>query len=84
MLVHVEPARDANQVLREFGVDAPVARLVRVGECAAGHRAANPQVIELGRLRTQARFDVAQALPIRELREGHAAQLNSRMRRSPP
>ena len=75
-LVEIEPARNTNQVLREFCVDAPVARFVRVGERTARHRSANPQVIELGRLRTQARFDVAQALAIRELREGHAAQLS--------
>ena len=37
--------------------------------------AANPQVIELGLLRAQARFDVAQALAISQLREGHAEKL---------
>ena len=74
-LVEIEPARNANEVLRELGVDTPVARFVRVGQRAARHRSANPKVIELGRLRTQAGLDVAQTLAIRELREGHAAQL---------
>ena len=73
--VEVEPARDANQVLRELGVDAPVARFVGVGQRAARHRSANPKVIELGRLRTQAGLDVAQTLAIGELRERHAAKL---------
>ena len=73
--VDVEPARDANQMLGELGIDAPVARFVRIGQRAARHRSANTQVIELGRLRTQAGLDVAQALAIGQLREGHAAEL---------
>src|SRR5579864_1256579 len=37
----------------------------------ARHGAAKSQVIELGTLHTQTRFDVAQALAIGQLREGH-------------
>ena len=36
---------------------------------------ANPKVIELGVLRAQTGFDVAQALAIGQLREGHAQEL---------
>ena len=74
-LVHVKPARDADQVLRELGVDSPVARFVRIGQRAPGHRAANTQVVELRALGTKARFDVAQALAIGELCKCHAAEL---------
>ena len=63
-LVHIELARDPDQVLRELGIDAPVARFVRIGQGAAGHRCADPQVVELGALSTQAGGDVAQALAI--------------------
>ena len=61
-----------NQTLSEARVDAPVARRVGVGQRVAGDGAANPQVIELGGLRSQARLDIAQALPVGQLRKGHA------------
>lgn len=51
------------------------ARFVGIGERAARHMAPDSQVIELGSLRPQAGFDVAQALAIGELRERRAAQL---------
>ena len=60
-----------DQHLREVGVDAPVARLVGVGQRRARHLAAETHVVELAAHRTQARFDVAQALAIGQLREGH-------------
>src|SRR5579863_5234271 len=54
-----------------IGEDAPVARLVGVGQRAARNRTANAQVIQLSTERAQARFDVARTLAIRELRKGH-------------
>jgi len=74
-LVHVESARDANRVLRNLRVDAPIARFVCIGKRALGHRSANAQVVELGRVRTQTGFDVAQALAVGQLRKRHAAEL---------
>jgi hypothetical protein len=74
-LVQVEPARDADQVLCKLRIDAPIARLVRVGQRAACHHSPNTQVVELGRMRTKTGFDVAQALPISELCESHTAEL---------
>jgi hypothetical protein len=53
----------------------PIARLVRIGQGASGYRTPNPQVVELGGLRTQAGRDIAQTLSIGQLREGRAAKL---------
>ena len=74
-LVDVEPARDSDQVLGKLGIDAPVARFVRVGKRAPGHRSANAQVVKLRILGPKARFDVAQALAVAELGKRHAAKL---------
>ena len=73
--VDIQPSCDPDQALGEVGVDAPVANSIGVGERVARYRRANPKVIELGLLRTQARFDVAQTLPISQLCEGHAQKL---------
>ena len=74
-LVHIAPARDANQVLCKLRVDAPIARFVRIGQRAARDRTTNAEVIELGRLRSQAGLDIAQTLAVAQLREGHVAEL---------
>ena len=63
------------RALREVGVDAPVAHRVGIGQGVARDAAANAHVIELARLRSQTRFDVAQALAIGQLRERHAQEL---------
>ena len=57
--------------LREVGVDAPVVALVGVGQRGARHPAAEAHVVELAAHRPQARLDVAQALAVSQLREGH-------------
>jgi predicted nucleic acid-binding protein len=59
----------------ELGINAPVARLVGVGQSAAAHLATQPHVIEFGRLRAQTRLDVAQAFAVGQLREGHRQKL---------
>ena len=74
-LVGVKSPGRADQALREVAVDAPIARRVGIGQRVARDRAAKSQVIELGALRTQTRLDVAQALAIGQLREGHAQVL---------
>lgn len=74
-LVGVKSSGCADQALCEVAVDAPIPRRVGIGQRVACHRAAKSQVIELGALHTQTRFDVAQALAIGQLREGHAEVL---------
>jgi len=64
-----------NEGLGEFVVDTPVARLVGIGQGAAADVATDAEVVELGGLRSQTSFDVAQALAIRQLRKGHAQEL---------
>ena len=71
----IQTARGADKGVGKLGVDAPVARLVGVGQRAAAHRATQSHVIELGRLRVQTRFDIAQAFAIGQLREGHREKL---------
>ena len=71
----VERLRLHDQALGELGVHAPVARFVGIGEGGAADRLAKAHVVERGRLRREARLDVAQALAVGQLGEGHAAQL---------
>ena len=68
----IERPGDADQRLGEVGMDAPVAPLVGVGQGGAGDAPADAHVVELGVLGAQAGLDVAQALAIGQLREGHA------------
>ena len=74
-LLGIQAAREANQTLSEAGVDAPVARGIGVCQRVARDAAPDPQMIELGGLRSQARLNIAQALPVRQLRKGHAQVL---------
>jgi len=74
-VVRVEYPGAGNQHLRKVGVDAPIAHRVRMGQSVARDLAANAEMIELALLRAQASFDIAQTLPIGELREGHAKKL---------
>ncbi len=74
-LVDIQRPRDADEALREIGVDAPVAYGIGVGERIARDRRSKAEVIQLGALGAQARLDVAQALPKRQLRERHAQKL---------
>ena len=59
----------------EFVVDAPVARLVGIGQRAAADVAAYAQMVEFAGLCTQTSFDIARALAIGRLRKGHAQKL---------
>jgi hypothetical protein len=74
-LVDVELACHAYQALGEVRIDAPVPYRIGVCQRIARYRAAKTHVVELGRLAAQAGFDVAQALPVSQLREGHAQEL---------
>src|ERR1019366_1447178 len=73
--LHIQTPGDADQALSEIGVDAPVAHGVGIGQGVASHRRTNSEVIEFGTLCAQAYFDVPKALPIGQLREGHAQEL---------
>jgi len=74
-LVDVKLARLGNQPLRQLRVNAPVARLVGIGQRRAPHRFVKTHVVELRGLRRQAGLDVAQALSVAQLREGHRSVL---------
>ena len=45
-IVGVEPPRDADQVLGEIGIDAPVAHRVGIGQSITRNRAAETEMIE--------------------------------------
>jgi hypothetical protein len=51
-LIGVEAACCGDQALREIAVDARITRRIGIGERVACNAAANPQVVELGALRT--------------------------------
>jgi hypothetical protein len=75
IVLDIEPARDLDQGLGEIGVDAPVAYFVGIGQRLARDRTADAHVVELVALRTQTGLDIAQALAVGELCEGHAQKL---------
>jgi hypothetical protein len=75
VLVDVEPAGLDDQPLSQLEVDAPVARLVGIGQRRASDRCADPHVVKLAGLSCQTHFDIAQALAVGQLRESHDAKL---------
>src|SRR2546425_5186343 len=64
VVFEVKRPRCLDQQLGKVGVDAPVAHRVGVRQRVARNATANAQVIELGLVRAQTSFDVAQALAI--------------------
>ena len=75
-LFGVQRTRDGNQVLGKVGVDLPRPGCVRIGQGIARNRlAAKAHVIQPLGLRTQVDFDVAQRLPVGELRKRHGEEL---------
>ena len=70
--VVIEGARRADEAVREVAIDAPVPRFVGIRHGRPRDARANADVIQLGLHGAETRFDVAQALPIRQLCEGHA------------
>jgi len=73
--VGVHRARDVNEHLREVGVDAPVVRLVGIGQRRPRDLAAKAHVIELALHRAQTGFDVAETLAERQLGKGQTKEL---------
>ena len=70
-LVDIQPSRNADQVLGEVGVDAPISDRIGIGQGIPRHRTAKSHVVELCCLAAQTGFDVAQAFSVGQLREGH-------------
>src|SRR6185295_8190643 len=79
-VVGVQRSCPVDQRLRKLRVNAPIARLVGIGQGAARNAAANPQVIELCRMRAHTGLEVAQALAVGELRQGRRQELEACMR----
>jgi hypothetical protein len=75
VVVDVEIARYSDQCMGKVGIYAPVADLVRIRQRVSCDPTANAHVVEPCSGGTQTRFDVAQTLSIRELRESHAKKL---------
>ena len=71
----VQPPRPGDQDLSEVGVDPPIAVFVGIGERAPSDDAAKAGMVKLLVKGVEADFDVAQALAIGELCEGHAQEL---------
>jgi len=71
----IKPPGGLDQAHRKIHVDTTVALLVGIGQRALGDVSSDNQVIELGLVGAQAGFDIAQALAIGQLREGHAEEL---------
>jgi len=74
-IVCVKPTGSAHQHRRHFREHLRIAMFVRVGQIAALDRPANPRVVEQATARTQARFDVAQALAIGQLGKDHRREM---------
>ena len=75
-LLGLQGSRQANQVLGEVRIDLPRACGIRIGQrVARNHLAAKPHVVQPPCLRTQIDLDVAQGLPVSQLREGHGEEL---------
>jgi len=76
ILVGIQLSGLGDQALGQARVDAPVAwlfgaRLVGVGQRRAPSRLTEAHAVEFRRLHRQAGLDVAQGLPVRQLRESH-------------
>src|SRR5215831_14710692 len=75
LAVQVKLACATDQNGGEIMPHVPVAEFVRIGQSRFCDRIAKTHAIELGRLCVQTSFNIAQALAIRHLREGHRAKL---------
>ena len=71
-LLDVKTTGNGNERLGKVGLDAPVSPFVGIGKRAARHPALDTHVVELVGLRSQARFDIAQAFAVGQLGERHA------------
>jgi hypothetical protein len=82
--VGVKLSRLGNQPVGELRVNAPIARLVGIGQRRSPDGLAKAQVVEFRGLSRQTDFDIAQALSVGQLRERHRSVLLSTAQRSHP
>src|SRR5450830_1382620 len=82
--VGIKLPRLGNQPVGELRVNAPVARLVGIGQRRSPDRLAKAHVVELRGLSRQADLDIAQALSVGQLRERHRSVLLGTAQRSHP
>src|ERR1039458_3641444 len=71
----IHGARDVDEHLCKVGEDAPVMSFIGIGQSGPGNPASNAHVIELAVDRSQAGFDITQALAIRQLSKCDAKEL---------
>ena len=64
-----------DQVLGKLGMNAPISEFVGIGQRGAFDLLTEPHVVELRRLRRETDLDVAEALAVSQLGEGHHAKL---------
>src|SRR5262245_13515014 len=74
-ILSIQTTCRADKTLSELRIDSPVPPLVGVCQHTSTHRAPKAHVIELAGLCTETRLDVAQALAVGQLREGHSQKL---------
>jgi hypothetical protein len=70
-IVRIQRTGDTDEHLCEVGENAPVVRLVRVGQIRARHASTKSHVIQLAADGAQASFDITQAFAVSELSESH-------------
>jgi len=75
VVVEIERPSPSDEHGGQVGIDVPIAHLVGLGQRVARDRGAEAGVVQFGLHGTQTGLDVAQALAIRQLGEGHAEEL---------
>jgi hypothetical protein len=68
----IERPRDIDQNMGEFGKDAPITRLVGIRQSGAGYLSTKAHMVPLCSQRAKTGLNIAQALAIGQLREGHS------------
>jgi len=64
-----------DQTLGEFGMNAPIARLVGICQCRTPHWFAKAHVVKFRHLHRQAGLDIAETLPVGQLGKRHGPVL---------
>jgi len=75
VLARIQLSGHSDQHMGKVGVDAPIPFFVCIGQRASRNLALDPCVIKLGLHGPQTYFDIAKALLISQLSEGHAKEL---------
>jgi len=75
MIICIQRTGFDNQEFGEIASDAPVAAFVGSCQCRKSHHFSKTKMIEFAALRAEAYDNIAQALPERQLPEGHRREL---------